>query len=591
MVLCFFVIGLLSSWGAPRKRKKVREDNKVYLIHADELRYDIYGPNPDAQIVKGHVSFRHRGSRLTCDSAYFYQASNSVRAFGHVRFRQADTLSLVCDHAWYDGEAQLLEARKNVVLRHRKQTLYTDSLNYDRLYNNAYFFRGGRLIDGNTKLSSDWGEYNTDTKQAVFYYDVQLRTPKNQVSTDTLYYDTRASKAHVVGKYTADKGMGKVGPSRIKGESGIIETEDAYFNTHNDHAELFGRSTVVDKEKSITGDTIYYDSKTGNNQGFGNVVYIDKKNKNELTCGMVVYNDKTGNGYATRHALVKDYSHQDTLYMHADTMRIETFNINTDSVYRKVHCYPKVRAYRVDVQGVCDSLVYSSLDSCITMYHDPIIWNERRQLLGEVIKVYTNDSTLREAHVLGQALSIEQMPDTVHYNQISSRDMFAYFINGAMHRTDAVSNVRSINYFVDDKDSSFIGLNYNETDTMRMFMNKDRKLERIWMPKPTGTLYPMTQIPPNKYKLDCFAWFDYIRPKDKDDVFRWRGKSKGSKLKNIKRHEAPLQRLGGNKNIAASATPKPQGAETSKPTEQKETETTKAAEGTQPQQPEAKKKG
>ena len=79
---------------------------------------------------------------------------------------------------------------------------------------------------------------------------------------------------------------------------------------------------------------------------------------------------------------------------------------------------------------------------------------------------------------------------------------------------------------------------------MKMYMTPERKLERIWMPKATGTLYPMTQIPPSKMKLDVFAWFDNIRPVDKDDVFNWRGKGEGSQLKVIKRHSAPLQHLG-----------------------------------------------
>lgn len=552
-VLCFFVIGLLSMMAAPRKRHKRVKDSRVYLVHADQLSYDIYGPNPDAQIVKGRVSFRHQGARLTCDSAYFYQTSNSVRAFGHVRFRQGDTLSLTCDRAWYDGGSQMMEARQNVVLRHRRQTLYTDSLNFDRLYNNAYFFRGGRLIDGKTKLSSDWGEYNTETKQAVFYYDVQLRTPDNHVSTDTLYYDSRSRRAHVVGKYTPNHGTGKTGPSVITGKSGKVLTEDAFFYTGNDQAELFGRSTVEDQEKVITGDTLYYNSKSGRHRGVGNVVFVDKRHKNELHCGYVVYNEKTGKGFATRRPLMMDYSQKDTLYLHSDTMRIETFYINTDSVYRKVHCYPKVRAFRVDAQAVCDSLVGNSRDSSMTMYHDPIVWSDGRQLVGEVIKCYSNDSTLREAQVLSQALSIEIMPDSVHYNQISSKNMFAYFIDGKVRKTEAVGNVRSIYYPVDDKDSSLIGLNYLETDTMRMFISPERKLQRMWTPKVNVTLYPMTQIPPGKEKLDVFVWFDYIRPKNKDDVFNWRGKTSGTEIKHIKRHSAPLQQIGRR--------PKPSGTE------------------------------
>lgn len=544
-VLCFFALCAIAASAAPRKRARKAVDDRVYLVHADELRYDMYGPNPDAQIVKGHVSFRHQGATLTCDSAYFYQATNSVRAMGHVYFHQAqDRISLSCQRAWYDGQEQLMEARNNVVLHHGGKTLYTDSLNYDRLYSNAYFFRGGRLVDGASKLSSDWGEYNTETRQAVFYYDVQLRTPKTRVSTDTLYYDTRTSKAHVVGLYTADKGKGREGPSRIVNGGNVITTTNAWFNTNTDKADLYGRSTVVNKDKSITADTLFYNSKTGRNYGHGNVVYVDKRNKNKLTCREMVYNEKTGKGFATGRALATDYSKPDTLWMHADTLRVETFHINTDSVYRKVHGYRRVRVFRNDIQAVCDSLVGNSRDSSMTMYGDPIVWSGPRQLVGEKIILFMNDSTIREARVLGQAMSIELMPDSTHYNQVSSRDMYAYFIHGQLRRSDAVSNVRSVYFPVDDKDSTLIGLNYVETDTMRSFMGADRKLQRIWMPKSQGTLYPMTQIPPGKLHLENFAWFDYIRPLGKDDVFEYRGKKRGTEIRRVKRHEAPLQTLG-----------------------------------------------
>ena len=544
LLLFLFAVAVVCAMTPARRRRVPKKvDTRVYLRHADELKYDEFGPNPDAQIAKGHVHFLNRGATLLCDSAYYYQATNSFRAFGHVRFRQGDTLSLSCDNAWYDGEGQMMEARKNVVLKHRGQTLYTDSLNYDRLYNNAYFFKGGRLVDNRNKLSADWGEYNTDTREAVFYYDVQLHTPKNRVSTDTLYYDTRKSIAHIVGMYTPNRGLGKPGPSIIHNKDGIVETTNAFFNTRTDRARLFGRSTVVNKEKTITGDTLYYNSSTGNNHGYGNVVFVDKKNKNKLTAGEVNYNEKTGRGYATKKALVVDFSQKDTLYMHADTLRVETFHINTDSVYRKVHGYKHARAFRNDFQAMCDSLVYDTRDSCLTMYKDPITWSQGRQLTGEKILVFTNDSTIREAHVIGQALSIEQMKDSIHYNQISSKEIYAYFDHGNIRRSDAISNVRAIFYPTDSGDSTLIGLNYVESDTMRMFVSPTRQLERIWMPKAQGTLYPMTQIPPGKDKLDVFEWFEDLRPKDPMDVFVWRGKPNGSSLRILKRHAAPLQTL------------------------------------------------
>ena len=526
---------------APAKGKRktaAKKDDKVYLEHANELRYDLYGPTPDAQIAKGKVHFLHQGAHLWCDSAYYYEKSNSVKAFGHVRFKQGDTLSLNCDVATYDGTQELMVASRNVVLKHRRQTLYTDSLTYDRLYKTAYFVEGGKLIDGKDQLVSDWGEYSTATRQAVFYYDVKLYNGNRLVTTDTLYYDTPTSVAHIVG------------PSKVTSEGSTINTDNAYFNTKTDQAKMYGRSTVVDNQKTITGDSLFYDDKTGESEGFGNVVYIDNENKNELNCEHLIYNEKLGYGYATENALVKDFSQADTLYMHGDSIKIYTFDINTDSVYRKVHCFRHVRAYRKDVQAICDSLVFNSKDSCMTMYQDPIVWNMDRQLLGEVIRIYMNDSTIRMAHVEGQALSIEEVDKQNHYNQISSKEMKAFFENGQIRRAVSSGNVQAVYYPIDDKDSSIIVMDYTETDTMKMYFTPERKLEKIWMPKATGTWYPLTQIPSNRLKLEQFAWFDELRPVDKDDIFVWRGKESDNKLKVIERHSAPLQHLSPEEPVA-----------------------------------------
>lgn len=530
-LLCLFVLSLLPALAQKKVKTAPKTDDRVYLVHSDELRYDQYGLVPDAQIVKGNVQFMHKGAKMWCDSAYFYQQTNSFRAFGHVRMVQGDTLSLTCERAYYDGQAQLMEARKNVWLKHRGQTLNTDSLNYDRLYNNAYFFEGGTLTDKNQKLVADWGQYNTQTREAVFYYNVKMIENDRIITTDTLQYNTLTSMAHVLG------------PSQITSKTGVIETRDGYLNTKTSMSTLYGRSTVNDKDKTITGDSLYYDDKTGQSEGYGDVVYVDKKNKNSLLCQRFKYNEKTGAGWATGKLLAKDYSQKDTLYVHADSVKFFTYNINTDSVYRMAHCFKHVRAYRQDVQAVCDSMVANSKDSCLTMYRDPIVWNANRQLLGEVIKIYMQDSTVKEAHVLGQALSVEQMPDSVHFNQLLSKDMFAYFIDGNVRRNDAVSNVRSIYFSVDDKDSTLIGLNYLETDTMRMFISAERQLQKIWTCRFEATLYPMSQIPPGKEKLEAFGWFDYVRPLNKDDLFEWRPKAAGSELKKVQPRTLPKQRL------------------------------------------------
>jgi len=315
-LLCLFVLSLLPALAQKKVKTAPKTDDRVYLVHSDELRYDQYGLVPDAQIVKGHVQFMHKGAKMWCDSAYFYQQTNSFRAFGHVRMVQGDTLSLTCERAYYDGQAQLMEARKNVWLKHRGQTLNTDSLNYDRLYNNAYFFEGGTLTDKNQKLVADWGQYNTQTREAVFYYNVKMIENDRIITTDTLQYNTLTSMAHVLG------------PSQITSKTGVIETRDGYLNTKTSMSTLYGRSTVNDKDKTITGDSLYYDDKTGQSEGYGDVVYVDKKNKNSLLCQRFKYNEKTGVGWATGKLFAKDYSQKDTLYVHADSVKFFTYNIN-----------------------------------------------------------------------------------------------------------------------------------------------------------------------------------------------------------------------------------------------------------------------
>ena len=259
-------------------------------------------------------------------------------------------------------------------------------------------------------------------------------------------------------------------------------------------------------------------------RGYGRVHYEDRKNKNQLIADAVDYDEKSGSGMATKNPVYIDYSQQDTLYLHADTIRVETFNLDTDSLYRKVHCYHKVRMFRNDVQAVCDSMVICTLDSTITLYFDPIAWNANRQLLGDSIKVFLNDSTVREVHVMQNALSLERMvnlknPDKVYYNQVSSKRMNAYFDEGNIRMSEAIGNVMSVYYPVEESDSSIIGMVYIETDTMRMFVGDRRQLEKIWTSKAEGVMYPLNQVPAGKDYLPNFGWYDYIRPVDKDDIY------------------------------------------------------------------------
>lgn len=529
-ILCLFGICLAQVKPVSQSENTQRnKKTKVYLLHSDILRFNKIS-NPDAQILEGNVSFRHDSVYMYCDSAYFYEAKNSFEAFGNVKMNQGDTLFLYGDWLYYDGNTQIAEVRENVRMENRQTVLLTDSLNYDRVFNLGYFFDGGTLMDEENVLTSEWGEYSPATKLAIFNYNVKLVNPKFILTSDTLRYHTDTKVVNIVG------------PSNIDSGENHIYSELGFYNTASQQAELLERSVLVNGSRQLVGDSLFYDRAAGYGEAFWNVQMNDVQNKNMMTGEYCYYNELTGYAFATDRAVAIDYSQGDSLFMHADTLKLVSYHFNTDSMYRKTLAYHKVRIYSHDVQAVCDSLVFNSLDSCMTMYDNPILWNEQQQLFGEEIRAYMNDSTIDWAHIINQAMSIEQI-DSVNYNQVSGKEMKAYFQDGDIRQADVIGNVRIVYYSIDDKDSTLIGVNNAETSLLNIYL-KDRKIEKIKASaKTNGVMYPMSLIPEDKRYLPFFSWFDYIRPLNKEDIFVWRGKKAGQELKASVRRDVPLPTL------------------------------------------------
>ncbi|HIZ05661.1 MAG TPA: hypothetical protein H9818_07395 [Candidatus Phocaeicola gallistercoris] len=536
---CLFAQKPVKSRARAQKRDTLQTDtssiqrqkpkSKVYLLHSDLLRKDER--IPDAMVVVGNVVFRHDSVYMYCDSAYYYDKISAFEAFSNVKMNQGDTLFLYGDRLFYDGNTQIAEVRMNVRMENRNTTLLTDSLNYDRLYNVGYYFNGGTLMDEQNVLTSDWGEYNPGTKQSVFNYDVQLVNPQFILTSDTLEYNTASKIADIVG------------PSDIVSDNNHIYSELGTYNTVTGKAYLYNRSVLTNEGKQLTGDTLYYDRDAGTGEVFQDVVMNDTVNKNMMTGEYGYYNENTKYAFVTDRAVGVDYSQGDSLFLHGDTLMMKTFYLDTDSMFREMRAFHKVRFFRTDVQGTADSLVFSTKDSCLTMYHDPILWNKNQQLVGEKICIYMNDSTIDWAHIINQALSVEHIDSTL-YNQVTGKEMKAYFRNKEMYKAEVIGSVRVV-YYPMDSDSLLIGMNVSETSNLDLYLSNQKLEKMVMRPQSNGTLYPMTQIPAGKDKLDNFVWFDYIRPLDKDDIFNWRGKKVEDQLKkNVRKPvELPNQHL------------------------------------------------
>lgn len=541
ILLCLFC---LSGVGAPlygQETKTAEDASRLYLEHADRMSANQL-VNPGAHTLAGDVLFRHQGMQMWADSAVYYPKTSSFEAFGHVKITQGDTLSLTADELYYDGEILLAQLRHNVIVTHNDDVLRTDSLDYNRLSQMGYFFEGGSLENDSMRLVSDWGEYHVDTKEARFYDHVNVTGSSIDVVTDSLYYNTFTKwiEAH--------------GPTRIYHEKDYIYTHWAEFNNEQETYHLYKKGVqpllyhnakmrgdeVLGFESFLRGDKVEVQKK-GWTRVVGNMYFEDMKQRSAISGDYAQYCDTTGMGYVTGKALVKYFEEKsDTMYLHADTLRMLTYHLDTDSVYRELRAYHHVRSYRTDMQSVCDSLTFSSQSKQLHLYDNPIVWSDSRQILGEEITVFMNDSTMDSIYVDRQALMVEKIDSTM-YNQVAAEQFRTYFEQGQLRKNMAEKNVYVV-YYPLEKGNEINNSWYLETAKLCAWIHQ-RQLERLWAPGTKGTGYPVSNIPQDKRFLKTFAWFDYVRPLSPADVFEWRGKRDGTELKAQPRHKAPLQQL------------------------------------------------
>lgn len=474
----------------------------VYLENSETLSFDkIY--HPDLQVLKGNVRFRHDNALLYCDSAYFLEKANSLNAFGHVRIVQGDTLFVYGDVLYYDGNTKLARLRHNVRLENRKTTLVTDSLNYDRLANLSYYYTGGKITDQLNVLTSIWGEYSPATNDALFKTKVHLKNKNFVLDADTLKYNTKTSIANIVG------------PTHIlyNGETDIYSNR-GWYNTATERSMLLDRSKVKHKDgRTLVADTIFYDKKQKFGEGFTKVVLNDTVQKSTLYGEYCSYNEISKQGLATDSALLVDWSGKDTMYVHADTLQT-----SKDSIFNVARGYYHVRFYKNDVQGLCDSLVYSSRDSVLNMYKDPILWSDNNQLSGEFVQAFTKNKKVNKIQIQRSAVAV-QHEDSIYYNQLSGKEIIAYVDSGQLRRVNVNGNAETIYYPRDDKDSTLIGINKTQSSFVVMYL-KNKKVNRIVMTSATtGIMYPLTQLSGGDLYLKNFFWIEDQRPNTVKDLF------------------------------------------------------------------------
>ena len=514
--------GVSPTMQSPRPAKA---GTRIILEHADLLTYDA-ALQPGVQRLKGGVVLRHGNATMTCDSAYLNEDDQIFEAFGEVHMVQGDTVHMYSRYLYYDGVSKLARLRHNVHLANKTTDLYTDSLDYDRIADIAYYFEGGTITDAQNTLTSDYGQFIPATNDAEFRYNVKLVNDKTTMTTEHLFYNTHTR----ISSYE--------GQTLIQSDSGQIVSQRGIYDVGRDVGILLDRSEVTSGAKTLIGDSIYYDGISKFGEAFGRMELSDTVQKAILYGDYGYFDDKRNYAFATSRAHAEEYSQKDTLYVSADTLELISLPIpdrlrldslraaatqegkaKPDTMQRYLRGYRNVRVFRRDAQAVADSLSYISMDSTLSLYGKPILWSEERQLSGDTTHFYFRSKKLDYVDVLGKALVVEHIDSVDYYNQMSGDSLRAYVQDSTVREILVRGKVESIFYMKEDGTNDYNGLNRMTSSTMHVLLDSGKVKKSIWRGPVEGKAYPLEMASgPDVNRLPLFQWAADRRPMRKEDI-------------------------------------------------------------------------
>ena len=509
--LLTFLIVLIST-----ARVNSQKPEKIELVNADVSEFDE-AINANATRLLGNVIFRHQNATMFCDSAYLYRNENRLEAFNNIKIKQGDSLDLTGKRLLYNGDTKMAQVFDDVVMKDRKMTLSTSQLDYDMKNDIAFYTDSAHIVDGENILTSKLGYFYSDTHDLYFRTNVLLVNPKYTMNCDTLKYNTLSKTAYFLG------------PTYIHSTDNIIYCENGWYNTETQKSNFKTNSYLQTKEQKLKGDSVNYDRNKGIGKVYGNVLIEDTTNNLLINGDYGEYHELTDSSWVTGHAMMTQIYDGDSLFLHGDTLlAIGTGNEDSTQISQKkknLYAFHKVKLFKKDLQGVCDSLVYNQSDSTIRLYNLPVLWSGLNQLTADTITLQTSNSEISNIFLINNSFisakadsDTTESIDSTRYNQIRGKNMTGFLQENKLYKINVNGNGQTIYYAKNNKQKNF-AVNRAECSDLVIYIEENKVKSITLLNEPDGTLYPIRQLSISELRLKGFSWFGQKRPQTKEDIF------------------------------------------------------------------------
>lgn len=459
----------------------------------------------------GNVNFIYQGNKMYCDSAYYFERRNAVRAYGRVHVNKRDTLNLFCDSLYYNGNTRMAKLWGNVRVRDNEYKLTTDTLEYDAKRSQAFYHHGGRVQSILTQevLTSKVGYFHPESKNFFFSHDVDYQGKNIQMTTDTLRYLYSQKKTFFYG------------PTNIFMDSTQLYCESGWYNTETEEGTLSKNAWIQNESDYISGDTLFYLPKQGMSIGKGNVFYTDTTQDLSFNANYAVRSDSMNYTFMTGDAIASKQMEEDTLYIHADTLYM--YKDDSTEFFNAFH---EAAIFSNDFQGRADSIAFDRKGDKLEMYDTPIVWSNGAELKGDFMEVFLKDTVIQRVEIYDHATVLMEVAVDSFYNQVAGKKITAFFRENKLYRVFTNGNAMTV-FFPEEEeetDTTFIrrrkGMNRLYASDLRIDIDSNEITGITYLEAPEGVFYPLDQINKEEQFVPGFDWQYALRPASPEDLLK-----------------------------------------------------------------------
>lgn len=525
------------------------------FLKSDKIEYVV---NENTAKFRGNlVELFDREGNILKTNFLDYNTKDSIAVFyGGAALKSSDGNIIESDSGRYESSFKLFTFTDNVNMFTDSVFIKSDKIQYNTDINTAFFGEGTTAWKDDNIFCTNDGELDRPQKIFTFKKDSYILTRDQEVWADTLKYYNSSGEAElrrnvqlldttktsfcladevlyypkpmkvelrknpVVGLYSYEEGVADtlffIADSITYYKRRYCDINPSEIEIAKERLKLSKLDPIADIElEGLIARGIVKNPKSENSSE-SNKNIGEKNNLNKAGIkGSIGLDGNTLMAKSNSTTMLKDSLNENIdslanaldslgLSFKGDTLSIADNNLDTTEI-TFIDAIKNVKFYRSNLQGLCDTLLYNSLDSIARLYSTPVIWNDKKnQFSADSIQAIITNNALNKINLLSNALILSQEKDTSYYNQIKSTEMTAFFKDNELYRFDALGGASAIVFMAED---SLISLMNQKNSKMLTASIKDRVIQRVkYIQEIKEDVFPVYNLTPDAKKLRGFNW-------------------------------------------------------------------------------------